>query len=603
MSGQAGLTQAHALLQAGRIPQAEAACRHVLAQWPHSAAALHLLGLIRNTAGDTATGEQLLRQSISLEPHSAEFRANLAVLLRRLGRLQEAAQSYREALALQAGHRAARLGLVRTLGQLGQHAAAEAEARLLVGAAPRDAEAWSALAMTLSEQGRLSEAESAYRKAVAIDPRHTLAQHNLGSLLSRMDRAEEALAALRRAESLGVRGFELAFNYGRTLLQLYRFEEAERAFADAVALNPRHTDAQINLARVRYMQGDPDFARDIAAAAAAHADDPRLEMLFGIVLRRAGDLAGAERLLRDLLARRGPMPEVRSALAEVLHEMGRLEEAEREVLAAAAASPDDTIVIENTVAILLARGRADAALPYIRTQRSREPLEQGWLAYEATAARVLGDDLYHELYDFDRLVRLYELEPPPGWSSMAQLNAALIEVLNARHKFPTHPLDQSLRNGSQTARNLLTDPDPVIQAVLKAFEAPIERYRLECIGTDSAHPLSVRNCGPARITGAWSIQLRREGFHVNHFHPEGWISSAYYVSVPSEVRDEPLKSGWIKFGEPRFPVPGADPERIVQPRSGCLVLFPSYMWHGTNAIHGPEPRTTIAFDATPTRPS
>jgi hypothetical protein len=28
-------------------------------------------------------------------------------------------------------------------------------------------------------------------------------------------------------------------------------------------------------------------------------------------------------------------------------------------------------------------------------------------------------------------------------------------------------------------------------------------------------------------------------------------------------------------------------------------LFPSYMWHGTNPIHGPQVRTTIAFDALP----
>jgi hypothetical protein len=36
---------------------------------------------------------------------------------------------------------------------------------------------------------------------------------------------------------------------------------------------------------------------------------------------------------------------------------------------------------------------------------------------------------------------------------------------------------------------------------------------------------------------------------------------------------------------------------VVQPRAGRLVLFPSYMWHGTSPIHGPVPRTTIAFDA------
>jgi hypothetical protein len=30
-----------------------------------------------------------------------------------------------------------------------------------------------------------------------------------------------------------------------------------------------------------------------------------------------------------------------------------------------------------------------------------------------------------------------------------------------------------------------------------------------------------------------------------------------------------------------------------------LVLFPSYLWHGTTAILGGTPRTTIAFDALP----
>jgi hypothetical protein len=29
------------------------------------------------------------------------------------------------------------------------------------------------------------------------------------------------------------------------------------------------------------------------------------------------------------------------------------------------------------------------------------------------------------------------------------------------------------------------------------------------------------------------------------------------------------------------------------------VLFPAFMWHGTNAIDGPGPRTTISFDALP----
>jgi len=596
MNEQAELGRVVGLLREGKLPQAEAACREILTRTPRNAPALHLLGLIRKDSGDPATGEQLMRESIALDPRAADFHGNLANLLRGVGRQAEAERSYREALAIDPRHPAARIGLIRTLNDLRQYGAAEAECRTLIAQRASDPQAWIALAMVLRDQNRLGEAEAAYRQALTVSPDYATAHHNLGSMLVGMERSEEALAALQRAGQLGLKGFEITFNTGRALSQLYRMEEAERAFAEAVALNPRHPEAQLNLARLRFMRSDPQFTRDIAAAAAANPDDMPLQMLLGIVLWRAGDYTGAERHFRELLARRGPDPDVRTVLAQVLHETGRLKEAEAEAAEAAIARPQEPKVIDALVSVLLARGRPDEALPFIEAQRQRTPNDQGWIAYEATAARLMDRPLYRELYDYSRMVRTYDLEAPPGWSSIDELNAALLEVLGRRHPFAAHPLDQSLRNGSQTARNLATDPDPVIGAVLRAFADPIEDYR-RSIGAQAGHPLTARNRGPARYQGAWSVQLRREGYHVNHIHPQGWISSAYYVSVPEEINDVSRMSGWIKFGETRYPVPGAQPETFIKPRAGRLVLFPSYMWHGTNPIHGTEPRTTIAFDA------
>lgn len=538
-----------------------------------------------------------MRMSIEMDPQQADFHANLGNVLHRTERLPEAERTYRQALALFPEHRGARLGLAKTLTDLNRPSDAEAQYRALLAMQPRDPPVLAALAMSLADQQRLFEAEAAYRQALEIFPDYPLGRHNLGSLLVRMERAEEALEELTRAEKLGAQGFEIAFNRGRALLQLYRIEDAERAFADAVTLNPRHGEAQLNLARLRFMRGDRDFSRDIVAALSANKEDTQLQVLLAEVLRRAGDLKNAEALLRNLVLRTRA-PRTRAALAAVLYEANRLKEAEAEALEAAAGAPNDAAVIDTLVSLLLSRGRPDEAQAFIRTQRAKRPLDQSWIAYEATAARLLGQPLYQELYDYDRFVRIYEVEPPPGWSSMEELNAAVLKALGERHKFTIHPLDQSLRNGSQTARSLFADPDPAIQAILKAFEAPIADYA-SALGTDPGHPFSARNQSNARITGAWSVQLRREGFHVNHFHPEGWISSAYYVSVPEEVGDQNLKSGWIKFGETRYPTPGAKAERYVQPKAGRLVLFPSYMWHGTNPIHGSEPRTTIAFDALP----
>ncbi len=66
------------------------------------------------------------------------------------------------------------------------------------------------------------------------------------------------------------------------------------------------------------------------------------------------------------------------------------------------------------------------------------------------------------------------------------------------------------------------------------------------------------------------------------------------------MKDESSRQGWIKFGEPSIEVALDNPiRRAVQPVPGRLVLFPSYMWHGTIPFHDTQPRTTIAFDVVP----
>ena len=120
------------------------------------------------------------------------------------------------------------------------------------------------------------------------------------------------------------------------------------------------------------------------------------------------------------------------------------------------------------------------------------------------------------------------------------------------------------------------------------------------IGNAPDHPLSRRNTGDYTITGCWSVRLKPGGYHVSHVHPEGWISSAYYASVPEETLSGESHAGWIQFGQPPFrTTPELGPERWVQPRAGLLVLFPSYMWHGTHPIGDGAERITAPFDAVP----
>jgi uncharacterized protein (TIGR02466 family) len=379
---------------------------------------------------------------------------------------------------------------------------------------------------------------------------------------------------------------------------LDRYDEAETVLAAVVAARPDDLDSQFMLAQLRHVRGDEDFAAALREATQLPAAPPAVAMMHADVLRRAGHTAEAERLIHSLIARHGRAPQLLSSLANLLHESARNAEAVAAAREAAAALPDDVPVVENYVAALLSAGEPAEAVPVIERFRAQAPLDQRWITYRIDAARQLGEPLFSEWCDVERFVRPYDLPPPPGFSSIEEFNAALRPVIEARHAQRHHPLDQSLRMGTQTSRGLLDDDEPLLMAFRRALAGPIADYQA-AIGRDADHPLLARNLAPARLVGCWSIRLRRGGHHVNHIHPEGWISSAYYLAVPPEVEDPVARSGWIKFGEPRFPMPGGDPLRFVQPRIGRLVLFPSYMWHGTTPIRGDEPRMTIAFDAVP----
>ncbi len=73
------------------------------------------------------------------------------------------------------------------------------------------------------------------------------------------------------------------------------------------------------------------------------------------------------------------------------------------------------------------------------------------------------------------------------------------------------------------------------------------------------------------------------------------------MSLPDVVRKSDAHDGWLKFGETNLNLGNLECiEKVVQPKEGRLVLFPSYMFHGTIPFTSNETRTTIAFDVVPT---
>jgi len=590
--------KARQLLQAGRLADAESLCRRALATDPSDAQVLTVLGMVQRQLGCFDEAERLFHRCVDLAPSNPEFRTNFAQLLGAREQLDRSVAEFERAIALEPHFRPARLGLARVANRAQRYVMAEAQARSLVASDERDSEAWDLLGAALLGMSKGSEARAAFERSISLAPDRGATHYSLAAALCEEERSEEALAHAESAARLGVshRGVELT--RARALMQLDRYDDAERVLVPLVTVTPRDIEAQSLLAQLRHVRGDADFASEFREAASKTNAPVALCAAYADTIRLSGNLELSEILLRHSLSKAGPVPELLIVYGAILHDSGRYAEAVEVTGTAAAAQPDSVSAAEHYVAALLSAGDARAALPTIERFRERHPDDQRWITYRADVARQRTEALFDEWCDLERLVRVYELAPPAGYATIEEFHEVLRPALELRHRHTSHPLDQSLRHGTRSSRGLLAESDRIIRAYLEALALPIAAYQAE-VGYAAAHPMLMRNTAPARLVRCWSVRLRRGGFHVNHIHPQGWMSSAYYVSVPAEVEDAAARSGWIKFGEPRFPMPGANAGRFVQPKVGRLVLFPSYLWHGTTALHGHEPRVTIAFDAVP----
>lgn len=86
--------------RAGRLDDAEAAYREILATSPRHADALHLLGMLAHARGAQGQAIGLIGRAILVEPGAAEFHSNIAAVYLSMGQSEEAIAHARRAVAL-----------------------------------------------------------------------------------------------------------------------------------------------------------------------------------------------------------------------------------------------------------------------------------------------------------------------------------------------------------------------------------------------------------------------------------------------------------------------------------------------------------------------
>ena len=217
--------------QAGRLREAEALYRAILAAEPGNADALHLLGVARHQQGAHDEAIALIGKAVAADPRRPEFHNNLGEAQRLCGRPAQAEQAYRAALALDANLAAAHGNLGHALlAQERVEAAAESYERA-AALDPGNAGVLVNLAFALLELGRLQDAEQRAREALALRPGDAEAHQFLAAALAGLERFDEAAASYRRALELKPDYVEAHVNFAQLCLLRGDYAEGWKHYA------------------------------------------------------------------------------------------------------------------------------------------------------------------------------------------------------------------------------------------------------------------------------------------------------------------------------------------------------------------------------------
>jgi tetratricopeptide (TPR) repeat protein len=589
------------LAQAGRMADAWAVLAPLRAAIDGDGQALRLYTLVAQNAGRSDAAIDALERICVLEQEPEQILGALADTLGRAGRHAEAYERWSRLIVKRPDAMDAYLNCSIMADRAGKYGDAVAVADAGLQRAPGHVRLLAAKASAQKNGGHLAQALTTFEAAVAAQPDRALTHYHRAVALRAAARFDEACEAYRRAEALGLKGAEFHAHYAAAELEAGHVDEAADRYVRVLNDAPGHDESMRALTRlaIEFRGGRDAFAHYARIAAARKSAGSWLDYQQALLANKRFEEAGA--VGREAMASLGhdPILERGTLFAEGM--TGDAATAFDALESHPAPVRDDQAGLLVRAQLALRAGRPEVCAALCEAFNRRAASDQSGWALLGVAWRLLGDPREEWLCDYDRLVRTVDVPSLKG-DSAADYARTVAAALDPHHRTRFAPGNQSLRDGTQTSGDLFSRLDPAIQefrdAVVLAAQGAIAE-----LPTDNDHPFLSRIPQELSFSGSWSVRLQGGGGqHIPHFHSEGWMSSAYYARLPeSDAETHRQHQGWIEFGRPpaMFALDLA-PRRVVEPCEGRLVLFPSYLWHGTVPFApGRGDRLTAAFDFQP----
>ena len=588
-------------------PQAALARLNQLhSQFPDNCDIEHLIALSYKALGELSKAEQYFKQCLKIDQRQPEVYNNLANLLKSQGRFEQAQQHYLQALSLQPNYLQAQRNLAICYQAQANYSSAVDTYKQALKLSANDISSLNGIADCLRLMGDLAAAKLAYKHVLNIDPQNYKAWHNLGLNFHLQKSLDDAVDCYHKAYAIAPQIPELTESLALALYESGQVRSAIELFESALVVHPAnvalHESFNTMLWETRFKDQFGDSY--ITALKSLTKNDP-VAISYVSLLYRAGRVQQAKRVMQETELDLSQQHQALSLKGQINAELGEYDLA-YEALALSLHKQFSKEVAVQMVKIDILLERYSQAQDSLTGLFNRFPNCQLTWGLQSLVWRLNQDERYSWLCDYQNFIQTFQLEAPQCYSSLESFLSAIREELTLLHMNENAPLQQTLRNGTQTAARLLDSPSKVIQDLRECLSLIVTRYIESLPKTDDEHPFLSRKSSSFEFSGSWSVKLHADGFHINHVHPEGWISSSCYITIPVSMnctdQVESNLQGYIKFGESPLQLGSREKvELSIQPKLGMVVLFPSYFWHGTYPFAGGEAdfRLTAPFDVVP----
>lgn len=333
----------HLLLDLHRTPEARAACHRLLKLQPREGTSWYLLALALLQCKRPGGAARALARARRLAPERPEVWSQTAWLALEAGDLLAAREAVERVLVLAPEDSANQVLAAAVMEASDNLPAASMHAEKAVARAPGSAAVWRALAQVRSRQDRLGEAEEALRTALDVDPQN----------------ANDTYRQL-----------------GWLCLATQRPAEAVAAFSTVADNNPLDAESSLGLAEA-YRAGGmlPQAMQAIHKALMLRNDWPAARTVHGHILIDSGPASWDEavRELTKALAQRPAHGETRRLLADVLHRLGRSDDALEVLADGLALTPAITDLWHQKIYLLLDMRRTKDAHTACHTLLRQQP--------------------------------------------------------------------------------------------------------------------------------------------------------------------------------------------------------------------------------------